>query len=154
MNRKACIWLAVICGMLVTGGTYGRAQPADLDTLKAQMQTMQKSMAEMQKKIAELEKEKAAGIQSSNALEQASHSIQEMEKIAAGRDIGGTSPVSSREAFNDQQFASQRPCVFYKRPARVDGRVWSFIIHRVRPSVGIFEATVGVASGNIVILAV
>ena len=105
-NMKS--YAAVIA--LVAGGIISvPAQSTDLDQLKSDMQTMQQNMTEMQKKIDELEKEKAEAAEAQSAMEKSSPSIQEMEKVAAGQDIGTNSPVASRESFNDQQTPAQRP---------------------------------------------
>src|SRR6478736_3009241 len=102
--------VVAVGALLATSGVSGRAQSsADIDALKADMQKMQQNMAEMQKKIDALEKEKAEAAQSQSALEKSSPSIQEINKIAAGQNVGGTSPVADRGGFDDQQTAAQRP---------------------------------------------
>jgi len=100
---------AAIIALVAAGIITAPAQSADLDQLKSDMQTMQNNMIEMQKKIDALEKEKAEAAGAQNALEKSSPSIQEMNKVAAGQDIGTNSPVTPRDSFNDQQIAAQRP---------------------------------------------
>ena len=100
-----------IIAMVVAGIIAAPAQPSpssELDELKAQMQAMQKNLMEMQKKIDELEQEKTNAAAQS-ALDKSSPSIQDMLKIAAGQNVGGVSPVTPRDSFNDQQVAAQRP---------------------------------------------
>ena len=109
MNMKTTKTYYAIIALIAAGILTAPAQSTDLDALKSDMQTMQKNMAEMQKKIDELEKEKARAAEAQSALEKSSPSIQEMNKIAAGQNVGGTSPVAPRGAFNDQQIAAQRP---------------------------------------------
>lgn len=110
MKLTAIKSLVIIGAILTTSGVNGRAQSAsDIEALKSAMQTMQQNMAEMQKKIDQLEKDKAAADQAQSDLEKSSPSVQTLEKVAAGQDVGGTSPVTVRKSFNDQQSAAQRP---------------------------------------------
>src|SRR5262245_13285134 len=99
--------------LLIAGGTSAWAQSSELDQLKTQMEQMQKTMQDMQKKINELEaKEKAPTAASTNALPvvaASSPSVQTIEKIASGQDIGEASLVQDRGALNDQQVGAPRP---------------------------------------------
>src|SRR5262249_46296556 len=97
-------------------------QNSDLDDLKTQLKSMQKTMEEMQKKIDQLEKEKAAQpppaptpapaptpTPAQSALEKGSPSVQTLQRVAEGQQVGHASPVTPRENLNDQQVAAPRP---------------------------------------------
>src|SRR5262245_59539278 len=103
MKRKTtkCFALAIAAALLISGVASAPAQDSELEKLKATMQQMQKTMAEMQKKIEELEKQKAAPATVSS-LEKASPSMQTLEKIASGEQVGHASQVTPRPALNDQ----------------------------------------------------
>jgi hypothetical protein len=114
--------LPVILSLAVAASLPARAQNSDLDDLKAQLKAMQKTMEEMQKKIDQLEKEKTAQpppaptpaptptpAPGATALEKESPSVQTLEKIAEGQQVGHASPITPRENLNDQQDAAQRP---------------------------------------------
>src|SRR5262245_9357795 len=104
---------ALLSALLIGGGTTAWAQNSELDQLKSSMEQMQKTMQEMQKKINELEaKEKAppaAGTNAMAAVAAGSPSVQTIEKVASGQDIGHASLVQDRGAMNDQQEGAPRP---------------------------------------------
>jgi len=96
----------------VVAATAQMPDTSELDKMKSAMQEMQKNMDQMQQKIDKKEKATAAAApatQTPSAVEQASPSVQLIEKSASGQDIGETSPVQDRHALNDQQEAAQRP---------------------------------------------
>ena len=112
MKKNNMKTYAAVIALVAAGNLTASAQSnssSDLDELKSEMQMMQTNMAAMQQKIDELEQEKARAAAAQSELEKASPSIQEMEKIAAGQNIGTNSPVAARAAFNDQQTPAQRP---------------------------------------------
>ena len=112
--------LILLCSLVLGGALPARAQNSDVEELKTQLKTMQKMMEDMQKKIEQLEKEKAAQpppappatnvpTAGQTALEKASPSVQTLERVAEGQDVGHMSPVAPRNALNDQQEAAPRP---------------------------------------------
>ena len=108
INLAKTLLLATAFGM--AGGITATAQTPDtteLDKMKSAMQQMQTNMDQMQQKIDKLEKEKAAAAAAPAtptpaAVEQASPSVQLIEKSASGQDIGEASPVQDRQALNDR----------------------------------------------------
>jgi hypothetical protein len=119
--------IALLVSLIVAGSFPAWAQNSDIDDLKTQLKSMQKMMEDMQKKIDALEKEKAAQPPLAppimtppplgpSALEKASPSVQALERVAEGQDVGHTSPVASRHNLNDQQEGAQRPGDFTLDP--------------------------------------
>jgi outer membrane DcaP-like protein len=98
----------VACALLGAGTLPAPCQSSELDQVKAAMETMRKNMEEMQKKLNELEAQKTAAPKTPSATEQSSQSVQTLEKVAAGQDIGNTTPVEHRPALNDQQEGAPR----------------------------------------------
>ena len=98
-----------------------RAQTAEeFKELKGLVQQMQKTIEAQNARIAELEKgakpTAAPPVVMTNLLEMASPSFQMMEKVAAGGQVGEKSPVTYRDALNDQQTAASRPKDFTLDP--------------------------------------
>jgi hypothetical protein len=95
-----------------------RAQPAeDFQKLKTMIEQMQRTIEAQNARIAELESNRTAHVTApvpattprSDRLQANSPSIQTMEKVAAGEQIGHQSQVTYRGALNDQQEAASRP---------------------------------------------
>src|SRR6185436_12346272 len=86
--------------------------------LKTMMEQMQKTIEAQNARIAELEKGKAAAKPSvmPGVTAETSPSIRTVEKVAAGGSIGHQSPVTFRDALNDQQEAASRPKDFTLDP--------------------------------------
>ena len=108
MQNKTTATVLLAVALVAAGGRTTIAQTAsqsEIDELKATMHSMQTNEAQMQEKIDELEKEKAATAQGQTN----SSSVQGLEKVAAGEDLGEASPVAHRPAFNDQQEGAPRP---------------------------------------------
>jgi hypothetical protein len=95
-----------------------QAPATEIEQLKATMQAMQKTMDEMQRKIAELEKAQTAAPAPATV---AAAPAKTNEKAPLPDDpaniffvnpsvrVGKASPVTNREALNDQQEAASRP---------------------------------------------
>ena len=107
----------IVLALIVASSTLAQAQDSELEQVKAAMKAMQKQMEEMQKKIADLEREKQEKEKAAAAaptppapskVAENSPSVQAVEKVAAGGDIGTQSPVADRHALNDQQEAAPR----------------------------------------------
>ena len=103
--------LSVVAALLVGASITASAQNSELDQLKAQMKAMEQTMEQMKQKIAELERQKVAAPAptATNALEATSPSIQTLEKVAQGQHVSEKSPITYRDALNDQQDAASRP---------------------------------------------
>src|SRR6516164_7465501 len=103
--------LSVVAALLVGASITASAQNSELDQLKAQMKAMEQTMEQMKQKIAELERQKVAAPAptATNALEATSASIQTLEQVAQGQHVSEKSPITYRDALNDQQDAASRP---------------------------------------------
>jgi hypothetical protein len=86
--------------------------------MKETIKAMEKTIEQMKQKISDLEKQKAQAppVTVTNALEATSPSIQDMEKVAAGKLIGEKSPVTYRDTLSDEQQAASRPKDFTLDP--------------------------------------
>ncbi len=98
-----------LIALLAAGGIPAWAQDSDLNQLKAKMELMQKTMQEMQQKINDLERERTRAVAPTNGLFATSPSIQTIEKVAAGEDVGKASPITDRGSLHDYQEGAQRP---------------------------------------------
>jgi hypothetical protein len=99
----------LIAALLFAIGSFtAGAQSSELDFLKAQMQIMKENMEKMQKAMDELQRQKTAPPQPTS-VETNSPSMQLMERVVKGLDIGETSPIQNRRSFNDQQEGAPRP---------------------------------------------
>ena len=114
-NKKRAV-LAVAFLTAALAASAVRAQTAEeFQQLKALVEKMQKTIEAQNARIADLEKDKAArvviapAVVPTNRLEAASPSIQTMEKVAEGGQVGEQSPITYRDALNDQQEAASRP---------------------------------------------
>jgi hypothetical protein len=105
----------VAAAVLAAGNINAPAQNSELEQLKQTVQSMEKTIQEMKQKIDDLEKQKAAPAPVTNAVA-ASPSIQTIEKIAEGQQVGEKSPITFRDALNDQQVAATRPKDFTLDP--------------------------------------
>jgi hypothetical protein len=116
---KSGVFAAAI-GLALLGATPAPAQtPEDYQKLKSLMEQMQKTIEAQNARIADLEKKSAVapappmapaapGLTPTNVVV-TSPSIQTIEKISRGETIGTQSPVTYRDALNDQQEAASRP---------------------------------------------
>jgi len=95
-----------------------RAQTAEeFKQLKALVEQMQKTIEAQNARIAELEKSKTAKpAVMPGVTAETSPSIRTLEKVAAGENVGGQSPITYRGALNDQQEAASRPKDFTLDP--------------------------------------
>ncbi len=115
---------ALLALLLATfyGPRLGAQTSQDFQRLEAKIEQMQKTIEAQNARIAELETNKVAqsGSPGTNApaalfqkwagqLESNSPSIQTIEKVAAGEQIGHQSQVTYRGTLNDQQEAASRP---------------------------------------------
>jgi hypothetical protein len=119
MKRKTTKGLIVTLAIVLAGTLPASAQNSDLDQLKETVKSLEQTIQEMKQKIADLEKQKAQtppAPTGTNALEKASPSIQDLEKVAEGQTIGEKSHVTYRGALNDQQEAASRPKDFTLDP--------------------------------------
>jgi hypothetical protein len=111
---------AVALSLLIAGlaAPQARAQTAEeIQQLKDAVKQMQGTIDALNKKIEDLEKARtAAPVPAQSALEKSSPSVQTLEKVAAGGQIGQQSPVTYRDTLNDQQEAASRPKDFTLDP--------------------------------------
>ena len=122
---KWAVTAAVLAAAVAASSVFAQT-PDDFNKLKSMVEQMQKTIDAQNTRISELEKEKAARQQAQpavvapttnataaaripSALEKNSPSYQDLEKVAAGGQIGTKSPVTFRDAMNDQQEAASRP---------------------------------------------
>jgi hypothetical protein len=109
MKPKAITTVLVTLALCAAGSITTRAQPSELDELKAKMKAMEQTMEEMKQKIADLEKQKAlpaapvAATPSTGGVEVVTF------KPATEQIVGHASPIESRHTLNDQQEGAQRP---------------------------------------------
>ncbi len=114
MKRKVTNLL--IAAVLFTAGALSSfAQNSELDELKAKMKLMEQTMEEMKQKITELEKQKVPppaptpAQTPASVLVSNSPSMRAMERLAQGESVAPQSPVTYRDALNDQQTPAYRP---------------------------------------------
>src|SRR5262245_49082911 len=110
-KRNRQVTVLMLCAALVALAVpAARGQSADeFQQLKDAVQQMQKTIDGLNKRIAEMEKSKAASPLAPSATLTNSRSIQTIEKIAAGEKVAEQSPITFRDALNDQQEAASRP---------------------------------------------
>jgi hypothetical protein len=112
MTPKSTNRLILAAALLLAASVPAPAQNSELDQLKQTMKAMEQTIEQMKQKIADLEKQQAQApapaAVATNTLA-ASPSIQAMEKVAAGQPIGEKSPITFRDALNDQQEPASRP---------------------------------------------
>src|SRR5580765_2792200 len=110
---KRCALLAAIAIALMKATTASAQTAEDYEKLKALVGEMQKTIEAQNARIADLERKganqppppmapAAPGMAPTNAVV-TSPSVQTIEKISRGETIGEPSPVTHREALNDQQ---------------------------------------------------
>ena len=109
MKPKTVKMLLITSALLAAGSGSVSAQNSELDQLKETIKSMEQTIDQMKQRIADLEKQQAkAPPAPTNALAR-SASVQTMEKIAEGQQVGEKSPITYRGALNDQQQAASRP---------------------------------------------
>ena len=108
----------MIAAALLAAVAPASAQNSELDQLKESMKSMEQTIEQMKQKIADLEKQKAQAPAAAptNAVAAHSASVQTIEKIAEGQQVGEKSEVTYRDALNDQQEAASRPKDFTLDP--------------------------------------
>ena len=123
MKKASNLWnqlgmvMAVSMALGVFAAPIARAQsPEELKQLKDSVSQMQKTIDDLNKRIADMEKAKAAAPAGTSATEKNSPSIIVIERIAAGEQVAGQSPITYRGAMNDQQEAASRPKDFTLDP--------------------------------------
>jgi hypothetical protein len=99
--------VSMTAALLTASALRGPAQNSELDQLKQQVQAMEETIQQMKQKIADLEKQKTAP-PLTNAVA-TSPSVQTIEKIAQGQTFGTQSPITFRDALNDNQVPATRP---------------------------------------------
>jgi len=110
--------LIITMALFAAGSLRAPAQNTELDQLKETLKSMQQTIEQMKQKIADLEKQQAKppAVVSTNLLEEKSPSVQTLEKVAEGQQVGEKSPVTFRNTFNDEQEAASRPKDFTLDP--------------------------------------
>jgi len=125
MKKTSNIWnrlgmgtvMAASLALGVFTAPIANAQSQDeLKQLKDSVSQMQKTIDDLNKRIADMEKAKAAAPAAQSATEKNSPSIIIIERIAAGEQVAGQSPITDRGALNDQQEAASRPKDFTLDP--------------------------------------
>src|SRR5262245_8167733 len=123
--RKYAAGSALILATIIAGSGVpsAHAQTAEeFRQLKALVEQMQKTIDAQNNRISELENAKSAKPSTAaptvmpGVTAETSPSIRTVEKIAAGGQVGAQSPVTFRDALNDQQEAASRPKDFTLDP--------------------------------------
>jgi hypothetical protein len=113
--------VAALAVSALAAPSVGAQTADDYKQLKSLIEQMQKTIDAQNSRINELEKAKgvtpAPGAATMPGVTaQTSPSIRTVEKVAAGESVGHQSPVTFRDAMNDQQEAASRPKDFTLDP--------------------------------------
>src|SRR6188768_3828921 len=108
--------IIALIALTAVGAARAQAPSTEVEQLKAAMQTMQKNMEEMQRKLAELEKAQAAPAVLTAPTPPTTSAAAMAATTAAGITfntpakpvVATASPVTDRDAMNNQQEAAPR----------------------------------------------